>query len=51
MQRLVNMPKPNLFFGHVIAGRGSKGGQACRVSGQNPHHVEAMRLLAQIAAK
>lgn len=51
IQRLVKMPKPLLYSLDMLSqGATGKAEQACReFLGENPHHVEAMRLLAQIA--
>jgi tetratricopeptide (TPR) repeat protein len=53
IQRLVNMPKPLIYSLDMLSqGSIAKAEQACReFLGNNPHHVEAMRLLAQIAMK
>ena len=53
IQRLVNMPKPLIYALDMLSqGSIAKAEQACReFLGENPHHVEAMRLLAQIAMK
>ena len=53
IQRLVNMPKPLIYSLDMLSqGSIAKAEQACRAFlGENPHHVEAMRLLAQIAVK
>jgi tetratricopeptide (TPR) repeat protein len=53
IQRLVNMPKPLIYSLDMLSqGSVAKAVQACReFLAENPHHVEAMRLLAQIAAK
>ena len=53
IQRLVNMPKPLIYALDMLSqGSIAKAEQACReFLGENPHHVEAMRLLAQIAVQ
>lgn len=53
IQRLLNMPKPLLYSLDMLSqGSIGKAEQACReFLRENPHHIEAMRLLAQIAVK
>ena len=53
IQRLVNMPKALIYSLDMLSqGSIAKAEQACReFLRENPHHVEAMRLLAQIAVK
>lgn len=53
IQRLVNMPKPLIYALDMLSqGSIAKAEQACRAFlRETPHHVEAMRLLAQIAVK
>ena len=53
IQRLVNMPKPLIYSLDMLSqGSIAKAEKACRAFlGENPHNVEAMRLLAQIAVK
>ena len=53
IQRLVNMPKPLIYALDMLSqGSIAKAEQACRAFLREiPHHVEAMRLLAQIAVK
>ncbi|MGA1580761.1 MAG: sulfotransferase [Luminiphilus sp.] len=53
IQRLIDLPQPLLYAMDVLSqGFIAKAEQACReFLTDNPHHVEAMRLLAQIATK
>lgn len=52
-QRIANMPKPLVAIAHLLyEGKLLKAETACRHFLQkNPHHVEAMRLLAEIGAR
>ena len=53
IQRLIDLPQPLLYAMDVLSqGFIAKAEQACReFLADNPHHVEAMRRLAQIATK
>ena len=53
IQRLVSMPKPLIYSLDMLSqGSIAKAEQSCRgFLRENPHHVEGMRLLAQIAVK